>query len=73
LGLDIYIYGNYFETSSEKQLEIINSKLDNFIGFEELSEEELLAENPFALPYKKVKDIEKTYSFALAILNYLLC
>lgn len=41
MGLDIYIYGNYFETSSEKQLEIINSKLDNFIGFEELSEEEL--------------------------------
>ncbi len=25
----------------EKQLEIINSKLDNFMGFEELSEEEL--------------------------------
>ncbi len=25
----------------EKQLEIINSKLDNFLGFEELSEEEL--------------------------------
>ena len=25
----------------EKQLELINSKLDNFMGFEELSEEEL--------------------------------
>jgi len=25
----------------EKQLEVINSKLDNFMGFEELSEEEL--------------------------------
>ena len=25
----------------EKQLEIINSKLDNFMGFEELSEKEL--------------------------------
>jgi uncharacterized Zn finger protein len=25
----------------EKQLEILNSKLDNFMGFEELSEEEL--------------------------------
>ncbi len=25
----------------EKQLEILNSKIDNFLGFEELSEEEL--------------------------------
>ena len=25
----------------ERQLEVINSKLDNFMGFEELSEEEL--------------------------------
>jgi hypothetical protein len=28
-------------TRIEKQLEIINSKIENFIGFEELTEEEL--------------------------------